>query len=79
MNITLAAEIFCLLFAVIYKLIAYSKKERTDQQHYHLMSEVYIVGLIIAIAVSQVGKKVCDVREVKKDTTTISAPPIPKQ
>jgi len=54
MNITLAAEIFCLLFAIIYKLIAYSKKERTDQQHYHLMSEVYIVGLVIAIAVSQV-------------------------
>jgi hypothetical protein len=43
------------------------------------MSEVYIVGLIIAIAVSQVGKKVCDVREVKKDTTIISTPPIPKQ
>lgn len=55
MNITLAAEIFCLLFAIIYKLIAYSKKERIDQQHYHLMSEVYIVGLVIAIAVSQVN------------------------
>jgi len=79
MNITLAAEIFCLLFAIIYKLIAYSKKERTDQQHYHLMSEVYIVGLIIAIAVSQVGKKVSTVGEVKKGATTISVPSIPKQ
>lgn len=72
MNITLAAEIFCLSFAIIYKLIAYSKKEKTDQQHYHLMSEVYIVGLIIAIAVSQVDKKVCTTKDVKLDTITIS-------
>ena len=79
MNITLAAEIFCLLFAIIYKLIAYSKKEKTDQQHYHLMSEVYIVGLVIAIAISQVGKKVSTVGEVKKGATTISVPSIPKQ
>jgi hypothetical protein len=71
MNITLAAEILCLLFAIIYKVVAYSKKEKADQQHYHLLSEVYIVGLIIAIAVSQVDKKVCTTKDVKSDTITI--------
>lgn len=71
MNIKLAAEIFCLSFAIIYKLIAYSKKERVDQQYYHMMSEIYIVGLVIAIAVSQVDKKETTTKDVKSDTITI--------
>ena len=57
-------EVFLFVFALIYKIIAWSKKERADQQHYHLMSEIYVVGLVLSILLTQIDNKVSN-KEVK--------------
>jgi hypothetical protein len=75
MEITLIAKLLCVTFAFIYKIVAWIKKERNDQQHYHLMSEVYVVGLFVLICITEVGNKhTCkkeSCKEFKTDTTKI--------
>lgn len=73
MSISLIAKLFCLVFAVIYKVISYVKKDDIAHKHYSLMSEVWIVGLVVTIAITNIEKKVCEKKqdkiEVKADTT----------
>jgi len=73
MNITLFAELFCLVFAVIYKIVSYIKKDEVGHKHYTLMSELWVVGLVVTIAITQVDNKVCEKNpkniEVKSDST----------
>lgn len=73
MNITLFAELFCLVFAVIYKVISLKKKDDVGHKHYTLMSELWVVGLVVTIAITQVDNKICEKNlktiEVKSDST----------
>lgn len=55
-NFLVLAQAFLFIAAVVYRIIAWSKKDQESDRHYTILSEVYIAALVIVIGLSHQSK-----------------------
>ena len=48
----LGIKLLLLLFAIVYFIVGCRGKNETDKLHYHISSDIFVVGLLLAILIS---------------------------